>query len=115
MNARGGAAIAGTLCAVAALWLAVTTYMDVSMAGFPDGHVTEFGKAVDGPLWAVTWLSLGLAVLFVALAFSPIRARLRAVGLVVVLAAFVLVALVAEVGIPWYFGTHLGLDNAIGG
>jgi hypothetical protein len=29
--------------------------------------------------------------------------------------AFVLVAMVAQVGAPGYFGTHLGLDNGIGG
>jgi len=41
--------------------------------------------------------------------------RARAVGLLVALIAFVLVAMVAQVGVPWYFGTHLGLDNGIGG
>jgi hypothetical protein len=29
--------------------------------------------------------------------------------------ALVLVAITAQVGVPWYFGTHLGLDNGIGG
>ena len=48
--------IAGIAGAVAALWLAFTTYTDVSMAGFPDGHLTAYGRAVDGPLWVVTWL-----------------------------------------------------------
>ena len=31
------------------------------------------------------------------------------------LSGFVLVVIVARVGVPWYFGTHLGLDNGIGG
>jgi hypothetical protein len=31
------------------------------------------------------------------------------------LIGLVLVALAARIGIPWYFGTHLGLDNGIGG
>jgi Flp pilus assembly pilin Flp len=35
--------------------------------------------------------------------------------LLVALIAFVLVALVGQVGVPWYFGTHLDLDNGIGG
>ena len=33
----------------------------------------------------------------------------------VVLIALGLVVLVQLVGVPWYFGTHLGLDNGIGG
>jgi hypothetical protein len=39
----------------------------------------------------------------------------RAVGSLVALVAFVLVAMVQRIGIPWYFITHLGLDNGIGG
>jgi len=85
------------------------------MAGFPDGHVTDYGKAVDVPLRIVTWVAVGIGVVFLALSFAPIRARTRAVGLLVALVAFVLVAVVAEVGVPWYFGTHLCLDNGIGG
>lgn len=46
---RAFAMVAGIVCAIAARWLAVTTYMEVSMAGFPNGHVTAFGKAVDVP------------------------------------------------------------------
>jgi hypothetical protein len=57
----------------------------------------------------------GFGLLFLALAFSAIKARRRAVGLLVCLIAFVLVAVVTLVGIPWYFGNHLGLDNGIGG
>jgi hypothetical protein len=42
--------------------------------GFPDGHVTDYEKAVDAPLRTL-----------------------------------------AQVGVAWYFGIHLGLDNGIGG
>ena len=38
---RALAMIACLVCAIAALGLAFTTFMDVSMDGFPDGHVTE--------------------------------------------------------------------------
>jgi hypothetical protein len=41
---RGLAIVACTVCAIAALTLAFTTFMDVSMDGFPDGHVTDMGK-----------------------------------------------------------------------
>jgi hypothetical protein len=106
---------ASLLGAVAAAWLAVSTYMDVSMAGFPDGHVTAFGEAVDTPLRIVMWVAVGFLVLFVALAFSPMGPRGRTIGLLGSVIAFVALALIAFVGIPWYFGTHLGLDNGIGG
>ena len=107
--------IACAVCAIAALGLAFTTFMDVSMDGFPDGHVTGYGKAVDAPLTILAWVEVGFGFLFLTLAFSPIGTRARAGGLLVVLIAFVLVAIVAQVGVPWYFGTHLGLDNGIGG
>jgi hypothetical protein len=57
----------------------------------------------------------GFVFLFLALAFWPIKARRRVLGLVVAVVAFALVAVVGQVGVPWYFGTHLGLDNGIGG
>jgi hypothetical protein len=57
----------------------------------------------------------GFVFLFLALAFWPIEARRRVLGLVVAVVAFALVAVVTQVGVPWYFGTHLGLDNGIGG
>jgi hypothetical protein len=49
---------------------------------------------------------------FLALAFVPIGTRARAIGSLV---ALVVVAIVQWIGIPWYFITHLGLDNGIGG
>jgi hypothetical protein len=107
--------VAGIVCAVAALWLAVATHLDVSMAGFPDGHITDYGHAVDVPLRIVSWVAVGIGVVFLGLSFSRISARTRTVGLLVAVAALVVVALAAEVGIPWYFGTHLALDNGIGG
>ncbi|HUB57761.1 MAG TPA: hypothetical protein VMB04_21695 [Mycobacterium sp.] len=91
------------------------TFNQVALAGFPDGHVTDYEKAADGPLGVFSYVEAGFGLLFLALAFSPIKARRRAVGLLVCLIALVLVAVVVQVGIPWYFGTHLGLDNGIGG
>lgn len=109
------ARIACVLCAVAALLLAFLTFGEVALAGFPDGHVTDYDKAADAPLRVLTDVQAGCVVLFLALAFLPISARRRAVGLLVSLIALVLVGVVTRVGVPWYFGTHLGLDNGIGG
>jgi hypothetical protein len=122
LKARGNAApmralaiIARVVGAIAALGLAFTTRMEVSIDGFPDGYVTDYGKAVDAPLKILAWVEAGFGLVFLALAFAPIGIRARAVGLVVALIAFVLFAIVAQVGVPWYFGTRLGLDNGIGG
>ena len=109
------ATIVGVVCAVAALVLAFMTHMDVSMAGFPDGYPTDYDKAVGGPLRILTWVLAGLGLVFLALAVVPIKARTRTVGLLVAVVAFAIVITVTDVGVPWYFGTHLNLDNGIGG
>ena len=115
MPMRALAIIACVVGAIAVLGLAFMTSIEVSMYGFPDGHITEYEKAVDGPLTIIAWVEAGFGVLLLALAFTPIGTRARAIGLLGALIAFVLVAMVAQVGTPWYFGTHLGLDSAIGG
>lgn len=112
---RSLASIACVICAVAALGLSLLTNMDVSMFGFPDGHVTDYQKAAGPPLKVITWVQAGLGVLFLALAISPIRTKVRTIGWLTALIGLVLVASAAQIGIPWYFGTRLGLDNGIGG
>jgi uncharacterized membrane protein required for colicin V production len=111
----GVARIASVVSAIAALWLAFLAYSDVALAGFPDGHVTDYDKAADPPLQILSYLEAVFGFLFLILAFSPIKARRRAMGLLVGLIALVFVAVTSRVGVPWYFGTHLGLDNGIGG
>ena len=54
-------------------------------------------------------------LLFLALALSPITTRVRTLAWLAALIAFVVVASAGQFGVPWYFGTHLGLDNGIGG
>jgi hypothetical protein len=103
------------LCAVGAFGLALFIYMDVSMFGFPDGYVTDYQQAAGRPLRIAAWALGGFGLLLLALAFSPISTRARTFGWVAALVGFVAVAVAAKIGVPWYFGTHLGLDNGIGG
>jgi hypothetical protein len=49
------------------------------------------------------------------LGFLRLSARARAIGLLAALTVFVLVVVVQLDFVPWYFGSHLGLDNGIGG
>ncbi|MGO4444060.1 hypothetical protein AB4Z42_11970 [Mycobacterium sp. 2YAF39] len=108
-------ASACVICAIAAFGLSLWTYMDVSMFGFPDGYVTDYQKAADTPLTIITWVSAGLGLLLLALAFSPIGSPSRAMGWLAALIVLVILATAARVGVPWYFGIHLGLDNGVGG
>jgi hypothetical protein len=85
------------------------------LTGFPDGHLTDYDKAAEAPKRILTWVELGFVPLFLVLAFSPIGTRARGIGLLAALIALVLIAVVQLVGVPWYFGTNLGLDNGIGG
>jgi hypothetical protein len=62
-----------------------------------------------------TWVQAGLGVSFLAIAVSPIGTKGRAIAWLAALIGLVLVAIAARIGIPWYFGIHLGLDNGIGG
>ena len=107
--------IACALCGVAALVLAFVTHVDVSMFGFPDGYVTDYQKAAEAPLTIIAWAEAGLGLLFFGLAFSPISTRVRTVAWLVSVSGLALLATAARVGVPWYFGTHLGLDDGIGG
>src|SRR6202021_1215969 len=96
-------------------WFALHAAGDLALTGFPDSHFTDYDKAVEVPKRILMWAEFGFVPLFLLLAFSPIGTRKRAVGLLVVLIVLGLVVLVQLVGVPWYFGTHLGLDNGIGG
>jgi hypothetical protein len=107
--------VACAVGAVAALLLAVLAETDLYFTGFPDSHLTDYDKAAELPKRVLMWGERGFVLLFLFLAISRMSARARRVGLMAGLIALVLVAVVQWVGIPWYFITHLGLDNGIGG
>jgi hypothetical protein len=109
------AVVACVLGAITALGLAVLAGWDLALTGFPDSHFTDYDKAVEAPKRILLWAEFGFVPLFLVLAFSPIGTRSRAVGLLAALVTLVLVVAVQRVGLPWYFISHLGLDNGIGG
>jgi hypothetical protein len=109
------ATIACIVSAVAALWFGLQAAGDLYLTGFPDSHFTDYDKAVELPKRILMWTEFGLVPVFLLLAVPRIYLRTRAVGPVVALMALGLVVAVQLVGVPWYFGTHLGLDNGIGG
>ena len=112
---RALAIVACVVGAIGALWLTLQAGWDLYLTGFPDGHLTDYDKAVDAPKQILKWVEFGFVPLLLVLAFSPIGTRKRAVGLLAALTVLVLVAILQLVCVPWYFGSHLGLDNGIGG
>ena len=107
--------IACVVCAAAALWVASMAAWDIYLIGFPDSHLTDYDKASETPKRILNWVQYGFVLLFLVLAFLPISTRARVAGLLVAVLALVLVTVVQQIGIPWYFLTHLRLDNGIGG
>ena len=103
------------VCAVAALLLAVMAANDLYFVGFPDSYLTDYDRAAETPKRLLMWAQWVFVLFFLVLALSPIRSKVRAIGLFAGLVALVAVALAQWVGIPWYFITHLGLDNGTGG
>ena len=109
------AKVACVVAAIVALFISYLAAGDLYLAGFPDGHLTDYDKAVDAPKRILMWVEFGFVPLFLVLAFVRMGARARAIGLFATLIALALVVLIQQVGLPWYFGSHLGLDNGIGG
>jgi cell division protein FtsW (lipid II flippase) len=107
--------IACVICAVGALGLVAFASIDIYLTGFPDSHLTDYDKAAEAPKQILVWVEWGFVPLFLVLAFLPIGTRRRAVGWLVASVTLILITIVQSVGIPWYFITHLGLDNGIGG
>lgn len=107
--------VACVLCAVAAVLLALIGWNDLYFTGFPDSHLTDYDKAAELPKRVLMRTDWGFALLFLFLAVWPLKLRTRGIGLAVATIALVIVTIVQWVGIPWYFITHLGLDNGIGG
>jgi hypothetical protein len=109
------AGVACTVGIVAALWFGFQASWDLALTGFPDSHLTDYDKAVETPKRILMWVEFGFVPLFLLLALPRIRNRARAVAAAVALIVLGVVAVVQLLGLPWYFITHLGLDNGIGG
>jgi hypothetical protein len=98
-----------------ALWFTLQAAGDLYLTGFPDSHFTDYDKAVEVPKRVLMWVEFGFVPLFLLLCLPRVRVRTGVVGPVLGLVALGVVVAVQLVGVPWYFGTHLGLDNGIGG
>lgn len=109
------ATVACVVGVMVALWFGLQAASDLALTGFPDRHFTDYDKAAELPKRILMWAEFGFVPLFLLLGVPRIGARAGVVGPVLAFAALGLVVAVQLVGVPWYFGTHLGLDNGIGG
>lgn len=107
--------VACIVFAIAALGLAFLASVDLYLTGFPDSHLTDYDKAVKTPKRLLMWADWGLVLVFLGLAFAPMRTRARAIRSFIALVVLVVIVIVQWVGVPWYFLTHLHLDNGFGG
>ena len=69
---RALAAVACVVAAIAALWLSFLAVGDLCLTGFPEGHLTDYDKAVDAPKRVLMWLEFGFVPLFLVLVFARI-------------------------------------------
>ncbi len=87
--------------------------IDNSRAGFPDGHVTAYEKAVAAPFAAFCGLAFLLAFYFLWVPFSKsggVGRRLVA-GYVMLVFAVIL----PTASVVYYYKYHQGLDTGTGG
>jgi len=115
-NPAGGVGrISSALCAIGAVLFFLTTSQEVAFFGFPDSHITDYEKAVAGPLTILSWVSLALSPYFAVTAAAGHKLKTRPVIFVGVVVLFIAVVAIAIFAVPWYFGSCLNLDNGIGG
>jgi hypothetical protein len=93
------ARVACVVIAIVAVFMSYRAAGDLYLTGFPDGHLTDYDKAVDAPKHILMWAELCFVALFLVLAFCRIGTRARAVGLLTTLTVFVLVVVVQLVGV----------------
>ncbi len=98
---------------LAVLYVTAECDFDISLAGFPDGHVTAYEKAVAVPFKAFCWEAVLVSLYFFWVTFSKatgIRRRL-AIGIAVLVIGVVAPAY----GVRYYYKDYLQLDTGTGG
>lgn len=103
--------IVSVILALAIIALTLIGFMDISLTGFPDGHITEYEKATRLPRTVLLWMNLALGLYFFRLAFLGLTIRAKVMRLIITVAMLILLLAFTEIAIPWYFVNNLGLDN----
>ncbi|MEP6667660.1 MAG: hypothetical protein ABJF10_00820 [Chthoniobacter sp.] len=104
------------LSALVCCGLLVITFVCQSengMAGFPDGHLTDYDKAIATPYHYLCIASLLFCLYFAWLAI--VKSRKTGLRLMLGFAVYLLVIVLPAVALKYYFLHWLQLDNGIGG
>lgn len=107
--------VASFLLALATFVFALMGFVNLSWAGFPDGHLTEYDRATRTLLTILLWGHLALGLYFFRLAIPDLTLRTKVVRFLITLTALILLIAFTEIAVPWYFVNYLGLDNGHGG
>lgn len=103
------AGMGGLAIYVGAVWL-----IELHAAGFPDGHLTPYARAVHKPFTFLSWLSLGSSLYFLHLARTAARPA-RATHLAVAILAYLLFIPGAHCGIEYGLKRLAHIDSGQGG
>jgi hypothetical protein len=84
-----------------------------SLAGFPDGHFTDYEKAVSRPFGWLCWGSTLFSLYFVCLGVPT--TSLPGLRLRTAVFAYIAVIILPAVCVRWYYLYYLQLDSGYGG
>lgn len=100
---------------IAAAWSSYLGFQDVALFGFPDGHITDYQRASAPVLAALSAALIPLALYFLAVTMNSALFSKTKRWYFFAAVTVILIQYVIDPGVPWYFGTHLALDNGVGG
>lgn len=107
--------IVSVILALVTIALTIIGFVDLSLIGFPDGHVTEYEKVSRRLRTALLWMNHAFGLYFFRLALLGLTMRAKVTRLLITLAVLMLLLAFTKIAIPWYFVNYLGLDNGHGG
>ena len=105
------------LAVAAALIVFLFTYVlyyEIAMAGFPDGHLTDYDRAVKLPFTICNWINVVFGLYLLYLGFIAKAERPGRKVLITVL-LFILFNVITLYGMAYYYKDYLGLDHGQGG
>lgn len=94
--------------------IAYGIYKHITMAGFPDGHLTPYDQAIHTPLTVCNWINIIFSFYFFYLAFAPSTNKLG-IKFMIMLFLHILFFIFTTYGIEYYYKDYLGLEHGQGG
>jgi hypothetical protein len=85
---------------------------EIQMAGFPDGHITDYERSIKVSFMLYNGLNICFSLILICIGFSS---RTRNMKLAFIMMIHLVVASIAIFGIIYYYKYYLELDYGIGG